>query len=394
VVVGLGAGLALARRRARLVVSTQGAELDTLAAVLDRLPFLVLYLLPSGRVKRVFGRALRKATLRGLEFSLIDAARPEDRPKVRDAINAALASGKAETLFVSGHSLDRVLSLDLRTLADRKLVGILRDVTEEQVRIETLETARADAEAMAAGKTQFLAGMSHELRTPLNAIMGFSDIMRNRMFGELPGKYVEYADLIHESGSHLLDLINDILDMSKIEAQRYELTLEAMDAREPVAAALRIMRLQADDLGVVLRASLPAVAPDVDADRRALKQIVLNLVSNALKFTPKGGSVTVSLTTRGRDLELTVADTGVGIAAADLAKLGRPYEQVGDAEKRSQGTGLGLSLVRSFAELHGGEMTIESRLGEGTAVTVRLPVVHESRPAPSGDNVVAFNPQR
>jgi cell cycle sensor histidine kinase DivJ len=394
VVVGLGAGLVLARRRARLVVSAQGAEVETLAAVLDRLPCLVLYLLPSGRVERTFGRALGKATLRGLEFSLIDAARPEDRPKVRDAINTALASGKAETLFVSGQSLDRILCLDLRALADRRLVGVLRDVTDDQARMETLEAARADAEAMAAGKTQFLAGMSHELRTPLNAIMGFSDIMRNRMFGDLPGKYVEYADLIHESGSHLLDLINDILDMSKIEARRYELTLEAMDPREPVAAALRILRLQADDLGVVLRASLPAAAPDVEADRRALKQIVLNLVSNALKFTPKGGSVTVTLAAHGKDLELTVADTGVGIAQADLEKLGRPYEQVGDADKRAQGTGLGLSLVRSFAELHGGEMTIESRLGEGTAVTVRLPVVHESRPTPTGDNVVAFTPQR
>jgi cell cycle sensor histidine kinase DivJ len=394
VIVGLGAGLVLAQRRARLVTAMQGAEIAELGAVLERLPALAVSLLPSGRVERTFGQPLPKAQLPGLEISLVDAARPEDRPKVREAIDSALASGRSDTLFVSGDAQDRVLCLELRATAERKLLGVLRDVTDEQMRIDALETARADAEALAAGKTQFLAGMSHELRTPLNAIMGFSDIMRNRMFGELPGKYVEYADLIHESGSHLLDLINDVLDMSKIEARRYELTLETLDAREPVAAALRIMRLQADDLGVVLRASLPASAPDVDADRRALKQIVLNLVSNALKFTPKGGSVTVTLSIHGKDLELTVADTGVGIAEADLARIGRPYEQVGDADKRAQGTGLGLSLVRSFAELHGGEMMIESRLGEGTAVTVRLPAVHEDRPAPTGDNVVAFNPLR
>ena len=294
VVVGLGAGLVLSRRRGRLVLSTQASEIDTLTTVLERLPHLVLYLLPSGRVERTFGRGLGKATLGGMQFSLIDAARPEDRAKVRDAINTALASGKAEALFVSGYSLDRVLNLDLRALADRKLIGVLRDVTEEQVQIETLEAARADAEALAAGKTQFLAGMSHELRTPLNAIMGFSDIMRNRMFGDLPGKYVEYADLIHESGSHLLDLINDVLDMSKIEARRYELTLEPMDAREPVAAALRIMRLQADDLGVVLRASLPAAAPPVDPPPPARQQIRGKIGSKPRPGTPTGPTETPS----------------------------------------------------------------------------------------------------
>jgi cell cycle sensor histidine kinase DivJ len=167
-----------------------------------------------------------------------------------------------------------------------------------------------------------------------------------------------------------------------------------------VAAALRLIRVQADSAGVSLRGLMPPHALEVEADRRALKQIVLNLVSNALKFTPHGGSVTVTVEGYGDNFELIVADTGIGIAEDDLARLGRPYEQAGDFSQRSRGTGLGLSLVRAFAELHGGEMTIESRLGEGTSVTVRLPVL---RPAPTGDSpgppgtgarIIAFNAQR
>jgi signal transduction histidine kinase len=257
-------------------------------------------------------------------------------------------------------------------------------------RLEAAEAARADAEADARGKMRFLANVSHELRTPLNAIMGFSDIMRSRLFGELQPRYAEYAELIHESGGHLLDLINDVLDVSKIDADRYQLAREAFDAREAVTAALRILRQQADDAGVQLRGVLPPEPVEVDADRRALKQMVLNLAGNALKFTPRSGSISVGLAEAAGALELVVADTGVGIAPEDLQRLGRPYEQAGDASDRARGTGLGLSLVKAFARLHGGEMLLESRLGEGTAVTVRLPVLLApeptlSAPAPARD---------
>jgi len=247
--------------------------------------------------------------------------------------------------------------------------------------------------------------------------MGFSDMMRSKVFGELQPRYAEYSELIHESGRHLLDLINDVLDMSKIEAERFELQRGIFDAREAVQAAMRLLRVQADGAGVQLRGVLPPAELEVDADRRALKQIVLNLVSNALKFTPRGGQVTV--TAHGYDgvLELIVADTGVGISPEDLERLGRPYEQAGGAEQRARGTGLGLSLVRAFAKLHGGDMTIESRLGAGTSVSVRLPVllaplrsvtieaksepaaetpVAEEPPQPPpilGDNIIAFAPR-
>jgi cell cycle sensor histidine kinase DivJ len=242
------------------------------------------------------------------------------------------------------------------------------------------EAGREEAHAANAAKSRFLANMSHELRTPLNAVMGFADIMRNRLFGPLPDRYAEYAQLIHESGAHLLDLINDVLDMSKIEAERFRLSREVFDAREAVTAVLRLMRPQADEAGVLLRGVLPDEPLTVDADKRALKQIALNLISNALKFTPRDGAVTVNVSAAAGALELTVSDTGVGIAPEDLARLGRPYEQAGDADSRAQGTGLGLSLVRAFAGLHGGEMNLESALGEGTAVTVRLPVLVEEPP--------------
>jgi cell cycle sensor histidine kinase DivJ len=305
---------------------------------------------------------------------------------------ASITIGLASALLSAQRRAAR--ASEARDRAQAQIVAGLRQALGDHgVREIALEKARAEAEALNLGKSRFLANMSHELRTPLNAIMGFSDVMRQRIFGELPGRYAEYADLIHDAGAHLLDLINDVLDMSKIEAARYELSIERLDAREPVQAALRLMRLQADDAGIQLRGGLPAEPLRIQADRRALKQITLNLVSNALKFTPKGGLVTVDLRSLAGVLELTVTDTGLGIAAEDLQRLGRPFEQAGDATQQSRGTGLGLSLVRAFAELHGGEMVIESRLGEGTAVTVRLPmaeagpVANASEAAPEAEAV-------
>ena len=249
-------------------------------------------------------------------------------------------------------------------------------------RLAAAEAARDRAEHESKARARFIAEMSHELRTPLNAIVGFSDIMRQRLFGPLSDRYGDYAELIHESGLHLADLINDVLDISKIDAERYELRREVIDARDPVSSALKTVRGAADDKGVALHASLPSGPLTADADPRALKQIALNLLSNAVKFTPPGGEVTLSLAAAGRDLELTVADTGVGVAPDELARLGSPYAQ-GKAGRAVQGTGLGLSLVKALAGLHGGSLLLESRLGEGTAATVRLPVLADAPPAAS-----------
>ena len=396
---GLGAGLILAERRAARREARRDDEVGRMRAVLQEQPCLILSLYTHGRVRAMYGRlpeGVPRETLVSLGLSAAATAGP-DRLAVIDALRAAATEGAAEVGFAPAEAMDRWVSASLRRIEDNVILAVLRDATPERAREVSLDQARQDAESLAAGKSRFLANMSHELRTPLNAIMGFSDIMRTGMFGPLPDKYAEYGELIHESGAHLLDLISDVLDMSKIEAERYELLREPFDAREAVSAALRLMRLQADGAGVQLRGVLPSRPLEVDADRRAIKQIVLNLVSNALKFTPKGGSVTVTAQGYGGVFELVVADSGVGISKDDLERLGRPFEQAGDRTRRNQGTGLGLSLVRSFAELHGGEMAIESTLGEGTTVTVRLPVLckpeHET-PPPAGDNIIAFNPQR
>ena len=287
----------------------------------------------------------------------------------------ASAHGSAEATFAPAHDGQGWCVLTVRRMSPSRLVAALRDGRAEHRRELELDEARVAAEQQNAGKSRFLANMSHELRTPLNAIMGFSDIMRQRLFGPMSDRYAEYADLIHESGAHLLELINDVLDMSKIEAERFELAREDFDARDAIAAVLRLMRGQADRAGINLRGELSADSLEAEADRRAIKQIAFNLISNALKFTPKGGSVTVAARPEGEVLVISVTDTGMGISAEDLMRLGRPYEQAGGAEQKQAGAGLGLSLVRAFARLHGGEMTIESKLGEGTTVSVRMPVL-------------------
>lgn len=396
---GLGAGLIMAERRRVRREARRDDDVERLRAVLEEQPWLILSLFPHGRVRALHGTAPEGVSAEAVASNGLAAAAQggPDRAAIADALRAASSEGWAEVGFAPAGAMDRWASVAIRRVEENLLLAVMRDATAERARETALDQARQDAEALAAGKSRFLANMSHELRTPLNAIMGFSDIMRARMFGPLPEKYGEYGEMIHESGQHLLDLINDVLDMSKIEAERFQLSIERFDAREAVSASLRLMRLQADGAGVKLRGVLPAEGLEVDADRRAIKQIVLNLVSNALKFTPKGGSVTVTAQGFDRDFELVVADTGVGISREDLDRLGRPYEQAGDNARRQMGTGLGLSLVRSFAELHGGEMIIESTLGEGTTVTVRLPVVvargRDASPV-AGDNVIAFNPLR
>ena len=367
--VGLQYAVDLDRRRAAQ------AEARLRDALSDQ-PDLLLAVYPSGRLAAAWGHnpeALRDQVLPNRALGQIAAAR--DRPRIEAALHQAVHEGASKVVFAAAGESEPGLELTLRRASATRVMGTVRDIRDQQAREAALERARAEAEAQNAGKSRFLANMSHELRTPLNAIMGFSDIMRQRLFGPITDRYADYSQLIHESGEHLLELINDVLDMSKIEAERFELNLEPFDARDAVNAVLRLMRGQADRAGVHLRGLLPRDPLEVIADRRALKQIALNLISNALKFTPRDGSVTVTVQSAGSVLELIVADTGEGIGAEDLARLGRPYEQAGDGTQRANGTGLGLSLVRAFARLHGGDMQIESRLGEGTTVIVRLPVM-------------------
>ena len=390
---GLAAGLLMARRRA----GRREAQLRLAESGLERLlaeqPHLILALDGGGRITSAFGYAPEGIDAKALlGRGVAETATQADRPQLAAAFASALISGAANCIFAPAGAPDRTCAVDLKRSADGRVAGVLRDATASAAREAELVAARDEAENLNSGKSRFLANMSHELRTPLNAIMGFSDVMKAKLFGELPPKYAEYAEMIHDAGSHLLDLINDVLDISKIEAERYELHTEPMDAREAVSSALRLTRLQADRAGISLRGLLPTEQLDADADPRAVKQIVLNLISNALKFTPQGGSVTVAAQGYGHDLEIVVSDTGVGISETDLKRIGRPYEQAGDVAQKTRGTGLGLSLVRALAELHGGSMSIESRLGEGTSVTVRMPVLHQPKPASA--EIIAFPPGR
>jgi len=368
VALGFGAGLVS-------LPAGPGRRERRLREAMDAQPQMLLMLDAEGRTQDAFGAGaggLPAASVSGRP--IIDLACPEDRSAVETALRLARTHGGAEVTFRPVHDPQGFLVLNLARTGSG-LAAVVRDGRAQRDREAELERARASAESQNAGKSRFLANMSHELRTPLNAIMGFSDILRQRLFGPMSDRYAEYAELIHESGSHLLELINDVLDMSKIEAERFELLRESFDARDAVAAVLRLMRGQADQAGINLRGVLPREALEADADRRAIKQITLNLISNALKFTPRGGAVTVLLEGHGENLQLSVSDTGVGIAPEDLERLGRPFEQAGDPGQRAAGSGLGLSLVRAFARLHGGDMSIESVVDQGTTITVRMPVL-------------------
>jgi two-component system cell cycle sensor histidine kinase PleC len=270
--------------------------------------------------------------------------------------------------------------------SERRLMASVSDLQTSQLALERQAHQLADlaekygeektrAEEANQAKSKFLANMSHELRTPLNAIIGFSEIMESGMFGPLGAeKYHEYCRDIRESGRFLLDVINDILDMSKIEAGRIRLDIEAVALDQILADCLRVVAGRAEDKNLTVNSE---IASDilVPADRRALKQIVLNLLSNAVKFTPDGGRILVRGRVSGDGVLIAIEDSGIGIAKDALVKLGRPFEQVeSQLTKSHQGSGLGLAIAKSLTELHGGTMRIRSALSAGTIVAVRLPL--------------------
>jgi len=268
---------------------------------------------------------------------------------------------------------------------DLRLRATVSDLKRSQTALERQAIELADlaekysreknrAEEANQTKSKFLANMSHELRTPLNAIIGFSEIMESGMFGTLGSeKYQEYCHDILTSGHYLLEVINDILDMSKIEAGRMKLDMEPLDLSKTLAESLRVVSGRANDKNLALDTDIEGTI-SVVADRRAIKQIIVNLLSNAVKFTPDGGKVVVRTRLHGDSIRLMIADTGIGIAPQSLARLGRPFEQVeSQLTKTYHGSGLGLAIARSLTNLHGGTMRLRSKLGAGTVVCVSLP---------------------
>jgi signal transduction histidine kinase len=319
--------------------------------------------------------------------------RPVQIPDISDP--AVYQSSVRETLLRTGYRA--VLALPL--LRDDRLVGALaigrKSVGQFAPGVVDLLTTFANQATLAMQnarlfreladksrqlevasqhKSEFLANMSHELRTPLNAIIGFSEVLTERMFGELNEKQEEYLRDIYASGTHLLSLINDILDLSKIEAGRMELELSDFHLPTSLDSALTLVRERAGRRGIALQMNVDSRLGQIQADERKVRQVVLNLLSNAIKFTPEGGRIEVAAGAKDGFVEVSVSDTGVGIAPEDQDAVFQEFRQVGTAEKKAEGTGLGLTLCRKFVELHGGRIWVKSQLGQGATFTFTIPV--------------------
>jgi len=256
----------------------------------------------------------------------------------------------------------------LQTFADQAVIAI------ENVRLfNEIQDKSRQLQVASQHKSEFLANMSHELRTPLNAVIGFSEVLQQRMFGELTDKQGEYIDDIHASGKHLLSLINDILDLSKVEAGRMELEVTTFSVPMAIDNALTLIKERANRHGIALECVIGPALSEIDADERKFKQILLNLLSNAVKFTPEGGRISVAATPIAGGIEISVSDTGIGIASADCDAVFEEFRQVGpQSDTKAEGTGLGLALARKFVEMHGGKIEVTSEIGKGSKFTFSL----------------------
>ena len=351
-----------------------------------------LVLAASGASERLFGIPSPDLLGRGF-FERVHVA---DRPAFLQAVSQAANGGESVTvnLRLRISSLEHRhadyaepvfawVEIRTRQCGDAAMAGgtaevvaAVRDITVRVRHEAEIERAKRDAEQASASKDRFIATLSHELRTPLNAIIGFAEMLASPTLSPKdPGKREEYAAIIGTSGQHLLAVVNSLLDLSKLDAGRFELCCEPFDVDELIRACCDMVGLKAEQAGVTLRSEIAAGLEPLSGDRRACKQIVLNLLSNALKFTPPGGRVSVAARPDGNAVLVSVQDTGIGITPRDLARLGDPFFQVrSDYDRPYEGTGLGLSVVKGLVGLHGGTITVESAPGEGTRIAVRLPL--------------------
>jgi cell cycle sensor histidine kinase DivJ len=364
----------------------------------------VLFMSPAA--ESLFG--CRIADLHG--HGLFERVHVADRPAYLTALGdvAVLAESRSvefrvrrDTVDGGGESIAQFVWIEMRcrpldhaasdaaAQGRREVVAVLRDVSQRKAQEQALEEARAEAERANAAKSRFLATMSHELRTPLNAIIGFSDMLKKESALMIDAaRRNEYAGVINDSGYHLLSVVNGILDMSKIETDNFEITPEPFAPAQVVLGCCDMLTLRAREAGIALERHTPENLPEMIADKRAVNQILLNLLSNAIRFTDRGGKVTISVQAEASAIAFVVEDNGVGISDADLMRVGEPYFQArASYDRRHGGTGLGLSIVKGLVRLHGGEISIHSRVGEGTRITVTLPLDCErARPgkSPSG----------
>lgn len=389
---------------------------DALLAGARFAPGLMMVMDPQGVVVATGGRDLavllaRMADPMGQGFT--DQVHVSDRiaflsalDLIRQGADTARVDLRLEPPFPTDIRAGQFAPVRLDMTADRNadgalchIVCLLTDSAEENRLRDEAQAKTVEAENANESKSRFLAAVSHELRTPLNAILGFSDILIGEYFGKLADdRQREYVGLIRQSGAHLLSVVNTMLDMSKIEAGRYELMMEPFMAAEPIRTCEEMLALQAREKGLTLTSRIQRDLGEVVADRRALSQVLINLVGNAIKFTDRGGVVSIDASRSGGRLVITVSDTGIGIAEDKINTLGQPFQQVQNAYTRQyEGTGLGLSLVKGLVRLHGGEFSIYSRVGEGTVITVSLPddgsgAAHADD-QPADDRTVEFPPR-
>ncbi|HEX6861055.1 MAG TPA: ATP-binding protein [Caulobacteraceae bacterium] len=372
----------IAQGRANTAESRLRDAIESLSeafALWDREDRLVLCNRNYGRMLGLTAEQLRPGACREETTRLIRRAVKQERPPESGAYEVEMKDGRwlqvCERRTSEGGTVVTIADTttlnrqeEARRQNEQQLAELARKYEVEKIRAEGANRA----------KSEFLANMSHELRTPLNAINGFSEMMVNELYGSMgDARYREYARDILSSGQHLLALINDILDMSKIEAGKMHLRFEPVSLEEVADGACRLVRSRAEASGVSLTCQFPRL-PEVEADYRAIKQVLLNLLSNAIKYTPKGGEIGVTAgVERDGHVRVTVRDTGIGIPKDDLARLARPFEQVeSHLAKSTPGTGLGLALTKSLVEMHNGVLELESEPGHGTTVSFLLPVRH------------------
>ncbi|MCT8971244.1 sensor histidine kinase [Microbaculum marinisediminis] len=387
----LYAGLLAARggAMARAFAEHQRAGGDQLRTIVDAAGDVLLTLRRNGNVTYSSDAALALLGTDGAGLDgdgLFARVHVADRPNYLTALDDAAAGRQSDVEFrVQRGRPDgaqdyvwvemRCRPMPGEAGATPDIVGVLREVNERKWAELALSEAREEAESANIAKGRFLANMSHELRTPLNAIIGFSEILTSELYGRMDNeKHREYAGLIHESGNHLLEVVNDILDMSKIETGNFEIHPEPFDVAELIDGCRKMVVGDAEAARLRIETDLPYSMLELCADRRACKQVVLNLLSNAVKFSRPGGRIVVGSYRDGEGVAIYVADEGIGIPRHEIARLGDPFVQLREAfDRRHAGTGLGLSVVKGLVVLHGGKVEIESELGLGTRVTVRLP---------------------
>jgi two-component system, cell cycle sensor histidine kinase DivJ len=327
-----------------------------------------------------------------LGHGLFDRVHVADRPAYLTALADAASLGEQRLLEFrirrDGDAVQfvwvemRCQPLEQSDADEREIVAVLRDISERKTHDRAMEIARAEKEPRNAAKSRFLATMSHELRTPLSAIIGFSQILGDDSIMLDAARRKEYARLINDSGQHLLSVVNGMLDVSKMDTGHLEIAPEPLAPGPAIMSCCDLLALKAREAGVEIKTRVAPGLPELTADRRAVNQILINLVSNAIKFTPRDGRITVGAYCDGAKLIVTVEDTGVGIGEDDLWRVGEAFFRArASYDRRHDGTGLGLSIVKGLVHLHDGELDIASRLGNGTRVTVKLPLGSQERAA-------------